>query len=107
MCRYNPCLNPSCAYRHNEGQKRGNFADKVWTAGQEGDGGEGFDRAGAERKHLSERQFVNEGVGEELILPGAGGAGGAGVGVTAVDEKDSGTEGRASPESLGRGDIMT
>ncbi|GAB7344485.1 hypothetical protein MBLNU457_2322t1 [Dothideomycetes sp. NU457] len=63
-CRYNPCLNPRCTYTHVEGQKRGNFTDKVWTA-------EGFDRESAqadEKNHVSERKFT-VGDEEELILP--------------------------------------
>ncbi|PYH89790.1 nuclear polyadenylated RNA-binding protein Nab2 [Aspergillus ellipticus CBS 707.79] len=56
-CKFNPCLNPSCPYKHAEGQK-GTFPDKVWTAdGQEG-------------QHMSERKFVTEdGGSEELIKP--------------------------------------
>ena len=60
-CRFNPCLNPSCIYKHEEGQKRGAFDDKVWQA----DGSQ-------EREHVSERKFVvgDEGGEEELIVPG-------------------------------------
>lgn len=71
MCRYNPCLNPNCGYKHEEGQKRGKFEDKVWTAG-----GEGFDRDAAmqaENTGKSDRfQGLKEGetAEEELILPG-------------------------------------
>ncbi|KAL2685024.1 hypothetical protein Neosp_006118 [[Neocosmospora] mangrovei] len=52
-CRFNPCLNPHCAFAHEEGQQ-GGFKDKVWTA----DGKE---------EHVSERKFVDEQAGEELI----------------------------------------
>lgn len=55
MCRFNPCLNPTCLYRHEEGQ-RGKFSDKVWVAG--------------EKQHVSERKFVDEEGSEELIVPG-------------------------------------
>ncbi|KAM0720835.1 hypothetical protein Q7P37_003120 [Cladosporium fusiforme] len=71
MCRYNPCLNPNCVYKHEEGQKRGKFEDKVWTAG-----GEGFDRDAAmqaESTGKSDRfQGLKQGetAEEELILPG-------------------------------------
>lgn len=60
-CRFNPCLNPSCIYKHEEGQKRGAFDDKVWQAGES-----------QEREHVSERKFVvgDEGEEEELIVPG-------------------------------------
>ena len=57
MCKYNPCLNPDCVYKHAEGQKRGKYGDKVWTADQQ-------------KEHVSERKFVGEDVGyEELIKP--------------------------------------
>ena len=64
-CKYNPCLNATCPYKHAEGQKRGAFNDKVWVA----DGG-------SEKEHVSERKFVdNEVEGEELIVPGNPGQG--------------------------------
>ncbi|KAL6232924.1 hypothetical protein BDW75DRAFT_10218 [Aspergillus navahoensis] len=57
-CKFNPCLNPTCPYKHAEGQ-RGAFADKVWTA----------DSAKAKAR-VSERKFVNdEDAPEELIKP--------------------------------------
>lgn len=58
-CKFNPCLNPGCVYKHAEGQKRGKFGDKVWTA----DG---------PQEHVSERKFVDPAdQGEELVLPEA------------------------------------
>lgn len=63
-CKFNPCLNPTCPYKHAEGQ-RGSFGDKVWSAD------------GQEKSHVSERKFVadeNE-EEEELIKPGAGNEG--------------------------------
>lgn len=54
-CKFNPCLNPSCPYKHAEGQ-RGAFADKVWTAT-------------GQKPHVSERKFVSDDDGEELIKP--------------------------------------
>lgn len=58
MCKFNPCLNPTCPYKHIEGQKRGVFNDKVWIA--DGD---------QENGHVSERKFIDdETVGEELIV---------------------------------------
>lgn len=62
MCKFNPCLNPTCTFKHVEGQKRGKFEDKVWVA----------DSA---KEHVSERKFVNEDGAEELIVPGASDAG--------------------------------
>ncbi|MCJ1338678.1 hypothetical protein MMC09_003967 [Bachmanniomyces sp. S44760] len=59
-CRFNPCLNASCPYKHEEGQKRGAFGDKVWVA-------EGTQ----EIEHVSERKFVDDDTAEEeLIVPG-------------------------------------
>lgn len=54
-CKFNPCMNPSCPYKHAEGQ-RGNFADKVWKPQSD--------------THVSERKFVdNEDAPEELVKP--------------------------------------
>lgn len=51
-------MNPACAFKHEEGQKRGKFDDKVWVAG--------------EKEHVSERKFVDDNNGEEeLIKPDA------------------------------------
>jgi hypothetical protein len=60
MCRFNPCLNPTCVYKHVDGQKRGKFEDKVWVANEA-------------KEHVSERKFVDEnnGMEEELIKPEA------------------------------------
>jgi hypothetical protein len=61
-CKYNPCMNRVCPYKHDEGQ-RGVFADKVWLSGE------------SSTDHLSERKFVdNQGEAEELIIPGSEGA---------------------------------
>lgn len=56
-CKFNPCLNPNCMFKHEEGQKRGKFEDKVWVAP-------------GEREHVSERKFVDGNAEEELIIPG-------------------------------------
>lgn len=55
MCKFNPCLNPRCLYKHEPGQKKNNT--NVWVAPKEGE-------------HVSERKFVDEGQQEELIIPG-------------------------------------
>lgn len=57
MCKFNPCLNPECPYKHAEGQKRGKYGDKVWTAEQE-------------REHVSERKFIDDNMGEEELVVG-------------------------------------
>ena len=56
-CRFNPCLNPTCAFAHESGQQ-GGFKDKVWTA----DG---------PAAHVSERKFVDEQGQAELVQPEA------------------------------------
>ncbi|KAI8938447.1 hypothetical protein NX059_004339 [Plenodomus lindquistii] len=55
MCKFNPCLNPRCPYKHAAGQKKNNT--NVWVAPKEGE-------------HVSERKFVDEEQQEELIIPG-------------------------------------
>ena len=58
-CKFNPCLNRNCPYKHIEGQQRGTYGDKVWTAND-----------GTEKEHVSERKFVPDELGEEeLIVP--------------------------------------
>lgn len=56
-CKFRPCTNRACPFMHEEGQ-RGTFHDKVWTA----DGS---------KEHVSERKFVDENAGEDLVLPGS------------------------------------
>lgn len=58
MCKFNPCLNVRCVYKHAPGQKKNNT--NVWVANKEGE----------EKAHVSERKFVDEGQQEELIIPG-------------------------------------
>ncbi|OJJ45391.1 hypothetical protein ASPZODRAFT_585806 [Penicilliopsis zonata CBS 506.65] len=62
-CRFNPCMNRTCPYKHSDGQ-RGAYTDRVWTA-------DGTER----RPHVSERKFVvDENAPEELIKPDAEGS---------------------------------
>jgi hypothetical protein len=61
-CKFNPCLKPNCIFKHVDGQKRGKFEDKVWTA----------DSA---KEHVSERKFVDENAPEELVVPATSDAG--------------------------------
>lgn len=58
-CKFNPCLNPTCAFAHEEGQQ-GGFKDKVWTS-EQGPG------------HVSERKFVDDTAEEDFIHPDAPG----------------------------------
>lgn len=55
-CKFNPCLNPKCPFKHGEGQRGGN----VWKADNTDPN---------ENDHVSERKFVDEAAGEELIKP--------------------------------------
>ncbi|KAF4122602.1 hypothetical protein GMORB2_6909 [Geosmithia morbida] len=73
-CRFNPCLNPACAFVHDEGQQ-GGFKDKVWTA-----------EGPSSKEHVSDRRFVGEGAGEELVLPGDGQDDDLGAAVKPEDE---------------------
>jgi hypothetical protein len=64
-CKFTPCTNAHCQYKHKEGQKAG--AGHVWKAGGE---------------HISDRKFVtDEGEPEEIIIPDATSSGGAGLDV--------------------------
>lgn len=56
MCRFNPCTNRYCVYKHEDGQQRGAFQDKVWTAD------------GASNGHRSERQFTSTEAEEKVIV---------------------------------------
>lgn len=58
-CKFNPCKNVRCPYKHAEGQ-RGSYSDKVWTA----DSGKK-----EEKDHVSERKFVEDDGEEELVKP--------------------------------------
>lgn len=77
VCRYNPCTRADCPYKHSEGQKRGNYEDKVWTANSGNstgmEGGEplmdGVTVAGSKAGRFEEIKNT-EGQPEELLLPG-------------------------------------
>jgi len=55
MCRYHPCTNRFCTFKHEPAQ-RGTFQDKVWTA----DG---------TKERVSERKFVDENAPVDNVLP--------------------------------------
>ncbi|KAI9686778.1 MAG: hypothetical protein M1822_002838 [Bathelium mastoideum] len=65
-CRFNPCTNAYCMFKHEEGQKRGKFEDKVWVSNG------GAKEEGTGTDHVSERKFVQDEENEELIIPGSG-----------------------------------
>lgn len=75
MCRYRPCLNPGCGYRHAEGQKGGGkegglgAGGNVWTAaGGVNGGGEGMNGGGKMERFAEFGKGQGE---EELIKPEA------------------------------------
>jgi hypothetical protein len=57
-CKFTPCTNTRCHFKHKDGQKAGPGGANVWKAGEEG-------------QHISERRFVNDEAAEEIIIPGA------------------------------------
>ena len=58
-CKFTPCLNVTCPYKHADGQKKAPFEDKVWVS----------DKL-KEQLHVSERKFIDDAGGhEELIIP--------------------------------------
>ncbi len=63
-CRFNPCTNLKCPYKHEPGQqKTTNFSDYSWTPEKQAE-------QDAANDHLSDRKFVDEQAGsEELIKP--------------------------------------
>lgn len=69
-CRYNPCTNLRCPYKHEPGQQKvNNFSDYTWTPDKQADQDAG-------KEHLSDRRFVDDQAGEEeLIKPQGGDAG--------------------------------
>lgn len=59
MCKYNPCTNIRCPYKHAEGQKQAK--SHVWVAPKDGNQDQ--------KEHVSERKFIDESQPEELIIP--------------------------------------
>lgn len=55
-CKFNPCTNIRCVYKHKPGQKA--VTTNVWKAN------------GDNKDHISDRKFVND-QEEEVIIPGA------------------------------------
>ncbi|KAF2676647.1 nuclear polyadenylated RNA-binding protein-like protein Nab2 [Lentithecium fluviatile CBS 122367] len=60
MCKYTPCTNPRCPYKHAEGQKQAPKGN-VWVAPKNGEE--------EQKQHVSERKFIDETQPEELIIP--------------------------------------
>jgi nuclear polyadenylated RNA-binding protein NAB2 len=67
MCKFNPCTNRNCPYKHADGQKVKAHSN-VWVAeGVKKDTAMGGAEDG--QQHVSNRKFVEEGAEEELIKP--------------------------------------
>ena len=65
-CRFNPCTNRTCPYKHAEGQK-GKIHSNVWVSeAAKKDTAMGGAEDG---QHVSNRKFVEDGAEEELIKP--------------------------------------
>ena len=72
MCRYNPCSNARCPYKHTSGQNRG-FEAYTWTPGKKNEEKQDGD-------HVSDRKFVDGDAGpEELVKPDGAEQNGNGV----------------------------
>jgi hypothetical protein len=61
MCKFNPCTNRKCTYKHAEGQRANTKGSNVWVASKEGEQDQ--------KQHVSERKFIDETQLEELIIP--------------------------------------
>jgi hypothetical protein len=57
-CKFNPCTNSRCIYKHTEGQKQDAATTHVWTA----------ENSNA-TEHISQRKFVEDENEEEAIIP--------------------------------------
>jgi hypothetical protein len=57
QCRYNPCLNDQCLFKHTEGQQPNK--NKVWTPGTNGTGS------------MMDRKFAYEDAEEQIMVGGA------------------------------------
>ncbi|KAF1979561.1 hypothetical protein BU23DRAFT_496265 [Bimuria novae-zelandiae CBS 107.79] len=61
VCKFNPCKNINCIYKHPlEGQKKSRNSH-VWVAQPKEE---------EKKEHVSERKFIDEEKAEELIIPG-------------------------------------
>ena len=69
-CRYNPCNNLRCPFKHEPGQQQAKtLGDYSWTPDKQAE----KDAAKDNNDHVSDRKFVDEEAEEELIKPeGAG-----------------------------------
>ncbi|KIX05980.1 uncharacterized protein Z518_03954 [Rhinocladiella mackenziei CBS 650.93] len=61
-CRFNPCTNMRCPYKHEPGQQKlASFADYSWTPDKQTE-------QDAAKGHVSDRKFVDEQAGEEELI---------------------------------------
>ncbi|KAF2878028.1 hypothetical protein BDV95DRAFT_556546 [Massariosphaeria phaeospora] len=68
MCKFAPCTNMHCPYKHVEGQKQKQKKSNKWVAPKTEDNGANGEEA--KKEHVSERKFIDEAAAEELIIPG-------------------------------------
>jgi len=63
-CRFNPCTNLRCPYKHEPGQQKAtSLADYTWTPDKQ-------NQQDGDKEHVSDRKFVDEHAGdEELVKP--------------------------------------
>jgi nuclear polyadenylated RNA-binding protein NAB2 len=71
MCRFNPCTNTRCPYKHAPGQNR-SMADYTWTP-ESAKKKEEEQKELADKEHVSDRKFVAEDGGEEELIKPEGG----------------------------------
>jgi hypothetical protein len=67
-CKFNPCTNRSCPYKHAEGQKVKAHSN-VWVS-EAAKKDTAMGGAEDSQQHVSNRKFVEDGAEEELIRPG-------------------------------------
>lgn len=61
-CRFNPCTNLRCPYKHEAGQQKlTSFADYSWTPDKQSEQDAG-------KEHVSDRRFVDDQAGEEELI---------------------------------------
>lgn len=70
MCRFNPCTNTRCPYKHADGQSR-SMQDYTWTP-ESAKQKEEQQKQEDDKKHVSDRKFVLEDAGEEELIKPAG-----------------------------------
>ncbi|ETN39839.1 uncharacterized protein HMPREF1541_06065 [Cyphellophora europaea CBS 101466] len=89
MCRFNPCTNARCPYKHADGQNR-SMQDYVWTP-ESAKQKEEQKQQDEDKEHVSDRKFVSEDVGEEELIKPEGGEAQPAQSAEATMEEANGT----------------